>query len=339
MIRSIVVCLLAAAASVRAQEGPIGAMFAGPGENTRNAARARVEYAPGSSGAPTISDVGLEASVLVSSSAGGTWTARERAGHFGLNGAVAIPDGGGEVPRSLWSQEAGVRYAGRLDSGRSWGAGGTIGSASDRLFNSIHETTVQGIADFRVPSGERNAWLFSLSYSNTRYFLPNLPLPGVAYQFQSGSVRGVVGFPFVAVFWTPAPLWEARLSAFGPRRINADLGRRLAGPFRIHGGFDWGGQSWLPVRRPIRNEPLTFERKRLFVGLESPLGGGLTIDAVGGRQFDQYFYESRSFASPSSRASLPPGWYLSASLLWRFDARSAGLGPSNFRHQIITTPK
>jgi hypothetical protein len=46
---------------------------------------------------------------------------------------------------------------------------------SDRLPHSIHETIVRASADYRIPSGERNAWLSFLGYSDNRYFLDDAP--------------------------------------------------------------------------------------------------------------------------------------------------------------------
>jgi len=61
---------------------------------------------------------------------------------------------------------------------------GGVGSGSDRLFDSMRETTFRGMADLRVPSASGNAWIFLLAYSNSRYFLNNVPLAGVAYEFR-----------------------------------------------------------------------------------------------------------------------------------------------------------
>ena len=317
-----VVLAAAALAPAWAQEGPMGAMLAGPGGGG-DSVRFRFEDAFGASGAPTITDYRLDAGVVVSSSPRDNWSSRERFGHFGLNGLAQIPDGGPAVPRSLWSEETGVRYARQMEAGRAWGASVSAGSDSDRLFNSIHETAFQATLDAKVPSGERNAWLFFLSYSNHRYFANGIPLPGVAYQFvsQSGKLRGIVGFPFAALFWAPAPGWDAKVSAFGPRRMSADAGYRFAGPLRLHGGFDWGGQEWLRAGRANNRDALVFERKRLYAGIETPLPLRLMLDLSGGRQFDQRFYEGHGFSATGSKATLPPGWYLSSTLNWRFGPR------------------
>ncbi len=297
--------------------GPGGPGGAGGG----GYARYRFEDAFGRAGEPTITDQRLDLSVVVSSSPDHSWTVNERFAHFGLNAPVQI-SGGPAVPQSLWSEETGVRYARQMDGGRAWGASASLGSDSDVLFHSINETTISLTLDAKVPSGDRNAWLFFLNYANNRSFLSGVPIPGVGYQFQteSGELRGLVGFPFAALFWTPAPRWDGRLTLFGPRRLNADGGYRLAGNVRLHGGYDWGGDTWLRAERSNDRDQLQFQRMRLYVGASAPLPlpERLTLDLTGGRQFDQAFYENHSDSSSGPKATLPASWYLSASVNWRF---------------------
>jgi len=303
---------------MKAQEFLPGTGPLGPGG--RDYAHYRFEDAPGSNGSPAVTDHRLDAGVVISSTTRESCLLYQRFGHFGLNGDSQIPNGGPIIPRSLWSEDLGIRYFRQMDRGRVWGVNASVGSDSDRLFNSMHETSVLGMVDLKIPSRQRNAWLLSLSYSNNRYFANGVPLPGVAYQFQSasGRFRGLIGFPFAALFWTPAPGWDARASAFGPRRWSLDIGKLTTWHVRLHGGFEWGGQTWLRAGRTDIRQTLNFERKRLYAGFESRLWHGLILDVSGGRQFDQYFYETATFSGTGPKASLPAGWYGASSIAWRF---------------------
>ncbi len=307
-------------AVVWAEQGPLGGgLLSGP-SGGGNYVRYGFDDAFGAYGGPALPDHRVEAGIVVSSSAQESISMSERFGHFGMSGDPIIPNAGYPVPRSLWSEQTGARYEHALDGGKSWGAGLGVGSASDRLFNSIRETVFHGTLDLRVPSASGGAWIFLLSYSNNRYFLNNVPLPGVAYEFRSdsGRVRGAVGLPFAAVRWKISRLWDARFSLYGPRRMTADFGRRLMGSVRAHGGFDWGGESWLPAGRSDYYDALNFERKRVYLGLTAPLGRRLILDVSGGRQFDQYFYEGRRLAA-GARAGLPPCWYIATSFSLHWD--------------------
>jgi hypothetical protein len=314
-------CLLAARAA--AQEARMGGpALPGPGgaSGFGDFARVRFDDAFGRAGGPTITEEALDANVVVSSTTDRRWSVEERFGHLGLSGPVQIPGGGPAVPRSLWSEDAGARYERRLESGRAWGAFASLGSDSDKLFTPIHAVTIESGLDAKVPSGERNAWRFSLTYSNNRYFFNGIALPGVAYEFRTaaGDLRGLAGFPWTGLYWTPAPRADARLVVFGPRRVYADSGYRLADRFRLHGGFDWGGQTWQPVSRPDYRDLLEYERMRLYAGVETTVRGRLRLDAAAGRQFDQKFFEAGPSVPSTSAAGLPPSWFLSVALDWRF---------------------
>lgn len=317
---ALAVLLFSAAVSARAQEDPLGRMF--PGSSQGSGASGRIEATPGSSRAPALVDQREDGRVVVSSNATDSWTARERLGLLTLGGTEIIPRGGPAVPRHLWSGEAGVRWARRLDErGRALGAVAAVGSASDLPLHGIRQTTLQLALDYRLPSGRRNAWLFFLGYSNNRYFANGVPLPGVAYQFRTedGVLDGLVGFPFAAIGWHPAAFWDARATAFGPRRWTVDGGRRFDDGLRAHAGFDWGGQTWLRADRPDRRDRLGFERKRLYSALDARGPWGLSGGLTAGREFDRFFYETTGEPRASDpRASLPPAWFVELMASVRF---------------------
>ena len=288
-----------------------------------NSLRYRFTGVPGGAGAPALTDDRQDLRLVVSTSARGSWSIHERFGHFGVNPPVQLPQAGLAVPRSLWSLEGGLRYEQRLDADRGCRLAVSLGSDSDRLFHSSHETVVQVAADYRVPSRGRNAWLFSLSYSNNRYFLNGAPMPGISYMFrsESGRLRGVVGFPFAALSYTPAPSWDIWLSAFGPRRLSLEAGRRLDKTVRVNAGFEWGGQTWLRAGRADNASRLAFERKRLYAGVEAPLPQRISLTICGGREFDRRFSETTSaFSTGGAATTLPPAWFAETAVAWRWGA-------------------
>jgi hypothetical protein len=198
-----------------------------------------------------------------------------------------------------------------------------LGSDSDELFHSIHETTIRAGADYRLPAGVHNAWLFSLNYSNNRHFLNGIPLPGIGYYFEAldRRLQGLVGFPFLALRYRPTEDWTARLSLFGPRNLNVEIGRRLIRSIRAYTAFLWGSQEWEIANRQDTSNRLFFVRKRAAVGLRSPLPHGFILDVSGGREFDRRFFENDS----SSYSSVPtiglaPAWYGETRISWRFGA-------------------
>src|SRR5262249_4769024 len=155
-------------------------------------------------------------------------------------------------------------------------------------FYSIHETTFRATASYRVPSSQTNAWLFFLNYSNNRHFLNNVPLPGIGYYFQADERRlqGLIGFPFLALRYRPTPDWSIGFSLFGPRNINAEIARRLTGPVQLFTRFQWESQEWMTADRADYSNRLFFNRKRVDLGIRTPLSPELRLELAGGRQFD-----------------------------------------------------
>ena len=277
-----------------------------------------------SNGGPAMVDNNENSRFIVAKTEKDTWSVNQRFGVFTVGDSLTIP-GVQTVPNDLYTLEVGGGYNHKLSAGREVGMNVSVGSDSDRLFNSIHETVFRGTASYRMPSGAQNAWLFFLSYSNNRHFFNNVPLPGVAYAFKSDDKHwdGMIGFPFLALRWRPTENWTGQLSLFGPRNVTTEVSRRVVGPLRAYGVFQWGSQEWMTINRGDYSNRLFFDRKKVGLGLRSPLPHGLLADVSGGRQFDQHFFinDSSSYKDVPT-AGLPPAWYIDMRLGWRFGSTS-----------------
>ena len=73
-----------------------------------------------------------------------------------------LPDSHQPYPSELWNVQAGLMYLRQLGGDRMLGGGVSVGSASDHPFASIGVMNVSMNAMYRIPSGERNAWMFML---------------------------------------------------------------------------------------------------------------------------------------------------------------------------------
>src|SRR4029077_5173237 len=189
-------------------------------------------------GTPIITEHRENGQFIVSKNEKETWTVRERFSVLHLSAPVVIPQTNLSIPTQLWSLEGGFGYGRHLANGRSLGASYMTGSDSDRLFYTIHEPVFQANVSYRIPSGDRNAWLLFLSYSNNRHFLNNIPLPGFGYYFAlpNRHLKGIIGFPFASLLYTPVERWSATASIFGPRRLRTEMEYIGARP----GGLDVG---------------------------------------------------------------------------------------------------
>jgi hypothetical protein len=244
-----------------------------------------------------------------------TWTIQPSLGSFHLDKAPELPGTGLAFPRDLREAELGAGFRRRLGERREWGLSTGMGSASDRPFDSIHETTVRATAACRLPARGRDSWLLLLSYSNNRSFANNIPLPGAAYMLRlpERGLEAMLGLPFLSVSWRPTPDWSGRFSMFGPNTVSAEwsfLAWKAAQPY---GGFDWGQREWFRSRRPDHSQRLFFDEKRWTAGVRLPLPGKLRLDLAGVYGFSRRLYESdRARDSGVPAAELKPSWSFQA---------------------------
>ncbi len=300
MQRLFILSLLVLSSRVRAAEpadpyaGPASGLLSGVLFQPSNAAEAQFRAAPAArSEDPDISESRLRVSIVLSTTATDAWTLQQTADQFHLSRSPTIAATGVTIPRDLWSLETGVGYRHKLGDRRDVGFSIGAGSASDEPFHSLHEDILRVSGSYRVPSGERNAWLFSLFYSNNRHFGNNVPIPGVAYIVNDPErgLHAALGLPFLAAFWRPTPDASARFSIFGPRNVSAEGAYRLWRSLQAYAGFDWGERSWLPTSRTDDELRLFYDAKRWSLGARFPLAWGLRGDLGTGYEFGRRMYE------------------------------------------------
>jgi hypothetical protein len=206
-----------------------------------------------------------------------------------------LPDTGQRFPDQLWDVQFGTTYRHLFDNG--WIAGGTVsvGSASDVPFHSINEMTAGVNAFLRIPSGEHNAWLFTLSYSPTAELA--FPIPGVAYFWHpSDNFQANIGLPFMVMYrpWEDLTL-EASYMLL--RTVHARITYRINPSLRAYVGFDLENESWFLVDRPSDQDRFFYYEARVTAGARILLHKGVSLDLSGGYVFDRFYFEGQSFGN------------------------------------------
>jgi hypothetical protein len=298
-----------------------------PGLPQGNSAGYDFRYIPGqgsdpSGNDPIITQQGIRGSWTVVHDEKQAWMLSQTAAHTNLSASPQIPAKSWPVPDSLWDIQTGATYKRLAGAGREWTVNLTGGSASDKPYHSLNETTVRLSGVYRLPSGKENSWLFLLDYANNRGYLNNIVLPGVLYSWQKKEMglSAVVGFPVLALSYKPDENWNASASLFGPRRFNSEISRRVTGPLRVYAGFDWTQEEWLRANRDDNKNRLVYGYKKWTLGLRSSIWKAVSLDVSGGREFDRSFFENRSTKNPdnsSNQLYFPGSWYGSVNLSWR----------------------
>jgi hypothetical protein len=251
--------------------------------------------------------------------AGNEWTA---AGHVRLQDfstGARLEDGSRSFPDQLWYVSIGGTYRHRFDNGWIGGLNVTVVSPSDKPFDSWDEITLNSTAFLRVPHGERNAWLFLVNYSNTREFLPGIPLPGVAYLYQpSDRFQLVIGVPAALTYtpWDPVTLevFYAPLT-----NIRARVTYRLPWAAEVFVAYAWEHETYFLADRARDDDRLFYYDQRVSAGVRFGPWHGFRLELAGGYTFDRFYFEGESFADRHvSRLDIGSGPFVSARVDFRF---------------------
>jgi hypothetical protein len=231
-------------------------------------------------------------------------------------GAI-LPNTGQTVPSDLWGVNFGLRYNRQLEDGWITGGGVSIGSASDHPFATIHEINVGMNAMLRIPQGEHNAWLFTLSYAPMGEL--NFPVPGVAFSWNpSPQFHANIGLPLM-VMWRPTDDWQFQASYMLIRTVHVKAQYRLMENLRAFAAYDWSNEAYTLLDRPETDDRFFIYDQRVSLGLQTALWQHWTASASGGLVFDRYMFEGTSSRSNTSdRIDLGSGPFAAVNLGARF---------------------
>jgi len=248
------------------------------------------------------------------------WTATAHIRHDSIETGAALPDTGERFPADLWDMRFGAGYRHRHDDGRISGGYFSIGSASDKPFNSSREDTVQASVFLRLPRGERNAWLLFLSYSNNREFLNHVPLPGVAYYWSpSDSFRGVIGVPYLWFSYKPRKDITLEASYLPVRTVHAEAAFRVLDRCSLFAAFDWLNRRYMRAGRNDSEHGLFYYEKRVGGGLRIETISDVFLELEGGYAFDRFYFEGKDYSDRDrNRLDIHDGPYSSARLTFQF---------------------
>jgi hypothetical protein len=207
-----------------------------------------------------------------------------------------LPDTRTPFPETLWEIQVGTAARWKLSNDWIVGANAVVGSPSDRPFGSLDVMSFQGDAYVRIPWQTAFAWVFALSYSNSREFAPDLPLPGVMFSYDAGpQFQVLVGVPSTSLRWTTTPDLELNVSYFIVRRVRAQVGYRIWGPLWITAGFEWDNQRFFRYDRTDDDARLSYYEKRATAGVRWDITRNIFLEASGGYAFDRFWFESQSY--------------------------------------------
>ncbi|MCL4204318.1 MAG: hypothetical protein KJ000_17685 [Pirellulaceae bacterium] len=267
------------------------------------------------SGSLAMNSQEIELAYPVHIGADGIWLATGGIQRLELSTSAAFPDSGLAVPSQLWDIEVGTMHIREMASGLRAGGMFRVGSPSDQPFAAWRDLTVTVLGFLTVPSGERDAWSFSLFYSPTGQIV--FPIPGIAYVWRpSPQFEANVGIPFSMEY---RPTDSLTLTArYRPLNDIQVMLRQSLGEFwSIYGGYETVNETfWLADRERDRERTYIFDQ-RLTLGIQRKLGGQWSLDASAAYVFDRQIFLADKFSGDRrDELLIAPGVAGTIQLLW-----------------------
>lgn len=242
----------------------------------------------------SMTSAGIDLGVPLYMQEGNVWLLTGGVHRLEVGGGAWLPDSQIALPDEFWKVSIGTMHFRELDNG--WQAGGilSVGSASDEPFAGLREMTATAVAFLNVPSGDDDAWNFSLFYSPTSQ-LP-FPIPGVAYVWRaSDRLEMKIGIPFSVQY---RPIETLTLSATYMPLTNVRLHARqqLGESWCAFAGYEVTNDTYFLSERIDSDDRLYFFDQRVRVGLERKLLWGFSAEVAAGYVFDRTIFQADGFS-------------------------------------------
>lgn len=238
--------------------------------------------------------LGLTAPVLESQTDGLFATAS--VSELSAGGFAVLRDSRTRLPANFWDVQSGGAYLRQLGDGQTAGFTLSLGTASDQPFSGIRQATANALAFYRWETAPGTAWMLYVVSATSGQVGNNIPIPGLAYEFDATKWSGVVGFPFLSLKWRPADGWEGELSYAALTDVYARLRYELLPHTWVYGSFAWANQSWFREERRNSYRQLFLYEKRWECGLLWQPTRAVEVRLGAGYAFDRYFTETVGFA-------------------------------------------
>ncbi len=241
------------------------------------------------------------------------------AGGWDLATDAVLPDTGEDLPEALYDVQLGGQLRRRLSNDWIGGVLLTVGSPSDKPFDSFDEVAFNAAAILRSPEDRRDGWILSLALSNQTSFLPYVPLPGAAYYLQRDKVTAVLGLPASSLRWEPIEDWAVDLRYMLFHRAFAEVSWHPLEQLFLFGQFRWDNDTWFRADRDDDDDRLFFYEKRAAAGLRYYHSRQVVFELSGGWAFDRFFFEGEDYDDRDhNRIDIADGPFAAASVRVRF---------------------
>jgi hypothetical protein len=222
-----------------------------------------------------------------------------------------------DFPSEIYDLSFGATYRRKLDNDWIAGFDLAVSSPSDKPFAGYDEMAISATGFLRVPHGDKNAWAFFLNYNSNREFLQNIPIPGVAYEFNlNRTFSSLLGVPLSSVHWEPTEFLTIDALYFIPRTIRTRVSYLLMKRVTLYTGYEWTNDQFLRRDREDNDDRLFHYEQRVKAGVRWEVTEKLYVDLNGGYAFDRFFFEGEDYGDRGdNRLDIGDGPFVAARLV------------------------
>ena len=248
-----------------------------------------------------------------------TWTVGASYHHFEI-GTESRLKKGTPIPSVFKATQFNVGWSQKESNDRFWAANLSSGSPSDEPFADEKQLSLNASLIRGLDKQADHQWMLILFYSNNSSFLRGIPVPGFAYSyFPTKELRGVFGIPFAFVKWDYHEKWTMMFALMAFQKIKFENGYRIFGPAQIAVGIETDQQVFMRRDRPKEEERFSYEERKVYMTLKSPLNQSMYAELNIGHSFDRSFFEVEKYSDRTdNNLNLGNAAYVSAHLTSRF---------------------
>tara|TARA_B100000609_G_C17170091_1_gene411139 strand:+ start:140 stop:1108 length:969 start_codon:yes stop_codon:yes gene_type:complete len=215
---------------------------------------------------------------------------------------------------------------------QSFALGMNLGAISDWKVSTVLGVGYNG----RTPYGDGNAlygkadlifttqptdtsmWQIIVDYDGNRSFLPDVPLPSIAYtNWDNPNFKWTLGFPYSALTWEPDDKWEVELAAV-LYNIDATISYEVSDALELFAGYASRTDAFRVDNDDRSTRRVIFSQQTVELGLTYEPCNEFEVTIAGGLAFDQEFeygYDSRDTDTITDVSDEP---YLRVSAMIKF---------------------
>lgn len=150
---------------------------------------------------------------------------------------------------------------------------------------------------FTNKTSDTTMWQILIDYDGNRSFMPDVPMPSVAYtDWSNDQFTWTLGFPYSSLTWEPDDKWELELSTALLSNIEASLTYELSDEFEIFGSYTSRTDAFRVDQDNRDDRRLIFSQQTLELGISWEPCQEFELTLAGGKAFGsefEYGYDSR----------------------------------------------